>query len=269
MAFGYRYALERQENGWWLVRFPKVPEALTEGESEDEALSNSIDALVAALEGYIKAGRAIPLGDRGEERVVLPSLVTAKLAVYCAMKELGWTRQRLADALNMRENAVRRLLNLRHSSQMWIIDEAMAKMKRQLNIELTSRYGPEAILMHLKGAVTLRTSSPGVTKAAPKLPGWPVQCQCPDFSATAARSNVHHPRCETYWQNHRFYRKSRVQRPTLTDGLGLLDYFLPAAAIPKVIQAPFCEFRGSIKVRFKFFNTWNTGTSGGAISNTL
>ena len=37
MGFGYRYALERQENGWWLVRFPGIPEALTEGETQDEA----------------------------------------------------------------------------------------------------------------------------------------------------------------------------------------------------------------------------------------
>lgn len=137
MAFGYRYALERQENGWWLVRFPKLPEALTEGETEDEALSNATDALMTALEGYMKAGRAIPLGDHGEQRAVLPSLVTAKLAVYCAMKDLGWTKQRLADALNMPENSIRRLLNLHHSSHMWIIDEAMAKMNRQLNIDLT------------------------------------------------------------------------------------------------------------------------------------
>jgi ribosome-binding protein aMBF1 (putative translation factor) len=53
------------------------------------------------------------------------------------MKDLGWTKQRLADALNMPENSIRRLLNLHHSSHMWIIDEAMAKMNRQLNIELT------------------------------------------------------------------------------------------------------------------------------------
>ena len=37
MAFGYRYRLERQENGWWLVRFPGIPEALTEGETQAEA----------------------------------------------------------------------------------------------------------------------------------------------------------------------------------------------------------------------------------------
>jgi antitoxin HicB len=51
MALGYEYTLERQENGWWLVRFPKVPEALTEGETEEEACTNAIDCLITALEG--------------------------------------------------------------------------------------------------------------------------------------------------------------------------------------------------------------------------
>ena len=37
VAFGYPYKLERQSNGWWLVRFPNIPEALTEGETKEEA----------------------------------------------------------------------------------------------------------------------------------------------------------------------------------------------------------------------------------------
>jgi len=39
MAFGYHYTLEREENGWWLVRFPGIPEALTEGETEEDSES--------------------------------------------------------------------------------------------------------------------------------------------------------------------------------------------------------------------------------------
>jgi antitoxin HicB len=60
MAAGYRYELERQENGWWLVRFPEIPEALTEGETEEEARANAVDCVIAALEGYMKAGRPLP-----------------------------------------------------------------------------------------------------------------------------------------------------------------------------------------------------------------
>ena len=139
MAFGYRYVLERQENGWWLVRFPGIPEALTEGDTEEEARANALDCVIAALEGYIKAGRPLPragAGQAGRDRAVLPSLVTAKLAVYETMRTHGWSKLRLAKELGMPENSVRRLLDLRHRSQMWIIDEALAKMNAELSVDL-------------------------------------------------------------------------------------------------------------------------------------
>jgi antitoxin HicB len=139
MAFGYRYTLERQGNGWWLVRFVGVPEALTEGETEGEARANARDGLIAALEGYMKAGRPLPrkgAGHSGRDRAVLPSLVTAKLAVYEEMHARGWSKVKLAKELGMSENSVRRLLDLHHSSHMWIIDEALAKMNTELAIDL-------------------------------------------------------------------------------------------------------------------------------------
>jgi antitoxin HicB len=138
-AFGYRFTLQREENGWWLVRFPDVPEALTEGETKDEARENAPDCLLAALEGYMKAGWAIPRPSpprRGDERAALPSLVTAKLAVYDTMRARGWSRLKLAKELGVAENAVRRLLNLRHGSQMRLIDAALARMNVELPIDL-------------------------------------------------------------------------------------------------------------------------------------
>ena len=149
MAFGYRFSLERQDNGWWLVRFPGIPEALTEGETQDEARANAVDCVIAALEGYMKAGRALPeegAGFSGPNRLVLPSLVTAKLAVYKIMRDRNWSKVRLAKELGMPENSVRRLLDLRHSSHMWIIDEALAKMKAELPIGLPKiRTGAKAV----------------------------------------------------------------------------------------------------------------------------
>ena len=138
MAFGYSYRLEPEENGWWLVRFPAVPEALTEGETKAEARANAPDCVLAALEGYIRSGRPLPREAEGREpdRVVLPSLVTAKLAVYETMRSLGWSKARLAKELDVPENTVRRLLDLRHSSHMKAIDEAMATMKTELPIDL-------------------------------------------------------------------------------------------------------------------------------------
>jgi antitoxin HicB len=139
MAFGYRYTLQRQENGWWLVRFPGISEALTEGETKEEARASARDCVITTLEGYIKAGKPLPRGGAahaGPDRAVLPSLVTAKLAVYETMRGRGWSKVRLAKELGMSENSVRRLLDLRHSSQMWIIDEALTKMNSELPIDL-------------------------------------------------------------------------------------------------------------------------------------
>ncbi len=139
MAFGYRYKLARQENGWWLVRFPGIPEALTEGETEAAARRNAVDCVTTALEGYMKSGRPLPrqaAGHSGPDRAVLPSLVTAKLAVYETMRTRGWSKLRLAKELGMPENSVRRLLDLRHSSHMWVIDEALGKMNAELAIDL-------------------------------------------------------------------------------------------------------------------------------------
>jgi antitoxin HicB len=139
MALGYRYTLARQDNGWWLVRFPGIPEALTEGATKEEARANARDCVITALEGYMKAGSPLPragAGHSGPDRAVLPSLVTAKLAVYETMRARGWSKVRLAKELGMSENSVRRLLDLHHSSQMWIIDEALSKMNAELSIDL-------------------------------------------------------------------------------------------------------------------------------------
>jgi antitoxin HicB len=139
VAVGYRYMLEPQENGWWLVRFPEIPEALTEGETEEEARISAIDCVIAALEGYMKAGRPVPRPSApapGFGRAVLPSLVTAKLAVYETMRTHGWSKVKLAKELGVAENSVRRLLDLRHSSHIGNVDAALAKMNAELSIDL-------------------------------------------------------------------------------------------------------------------------------------
>lgn len=85
MGFGYHYTLEQQDNGWWLVRFPTIPEALTEGESEAEACVNAVDCVLVALDGYMNVGRPLPqdgAGDADSNRAILPFAATEKLAAY-------------------------------------------------------------------------------------------------------------------------------------------------------------------------------------------
>ena len=75
-----------------LVSFPDVPEALTEGDTEQDALNEAYDCLVATLAGYIHAEWASDTEDPSaahghSPRIELSPIVTAKLALYRAMRE--------------------------------------------------------------------------------------------------------------------------------------------------------------------------------------
>jgi antitoxin HicB len=91
MQFFYPCTVLQSEDGAWQVRFPDVPEALTEGDTEAEAHALAADALLAALGGLVKMKRDIPepsAADAGPV-VVVPMLQSARLALYQAMREEG------------------------------------------------------------------------------------------------------------------------------------------------------------------------------------
>lgn len=138
MLLEYPAQLERQENGIFLVRFRDLPEALTEGADEAEALSEAVDALVAALGGYVEVDRPVPLPSRarsGDHMVALPALIAAKLALYVAMKDAGLSRVALSRRMEVSENSVRRLLDLDHRSHIEGIEQALSTLGRRLVIE--------------------------------------------------------------------------------------------------------------------------------------
>ena len=121
--------------------FSEGPRSADRRRTEEETRTNAIDCVITALDGYMKAGRPIPRPSApgpGRDGAVLPSLVTAKLAVYEKMRKRGWSKTMLAKELVVPENSVRRLLDLRHSSQTGIVDAALAKMDAELPIGLPS-----------------------------------------------------------------------------------------------------------------------------------
>jgi hypothetical protein len=87
------YAFEPEASGSGLVQFVDVPEAHTSGATEPAAAEQALDCLIAALGGYIKLARKIPRPSpaRGRPVATLPPVVTAKLALYEAMRAQGIT----------------------------------------------------------------------------------------------------------------------------------------------------------------------------------
>lgn len=88
MRYIYPIELARDAEGQFVATCRDVPEALTEGESEESALYEMGDALGAALAGYSLANRALPVPSKpgaGEHLVPVNALVAAKLALRSAI----------------------------------------------------------------------------------------------------------------------------------------------------------------------------------------
>lgn len=139
MRLAYPIDLIPQDEGGYLVSFPDIPEALTEGETKNEALSEATDCLIAALGGYINDRRDIPMPSSpkpGQETVIVPPLVSAKLALYQAMHEAQITRVALGKRLGVSEGAVRRLLDLDHKSHIGQVDAALSVLGKRLVVEI-------------------------------------------------------------------------------------------------------------------------------------
>jgi antitoxin HicB len=129
--------MEVDEAGFYLVTFPDVPEAGTDAETQNDAISQAADCLIAALGRYINAQRDIPNPSptrAGQIRVTLPALVAAKLALYQTLREQGVTKVELGRQLGISEGAVRRLLDLDHRSHIGQVDTALSVLGKRLTV---------------------------------------------------------------------------------------------------------------------------------------
>lgn len=138
-SLDYPVILEPQPEGGFVVTFPDVPEAITQGEDEDEALLYAVDALETALSFYVEARRPLPGASRpeGAQKTVRPSaLEAAKLGVYQAMVEQGVKKAELARRLGWHMPQVDRLFDLRHASRLDQLEAAARALGRRLEVRV-------------------------------------------------------------------------------------------------------------------------------------
>ena len=117
MNVSYPVTLKNYQGGQVGVFFADVPEAITAGTNEIEALDRAQDALTVARSRYLDDGRPLPVpskAKRGQPMVVLPPRVAIKLAIHEAMCEQGVTQAQLGERLGIDGRQVRRILDLDH-----------------------------------------------------------------------------------------------------------------------------------------------------------
>jgi len=136
--FDYPVNLEEQPEGGFIVTFPDIPEAITQGEDADEALLYAVDALETALSFYVEVRKPLPVPSPAEGRpTVRPStLECAKLGVYREMTTQGLRKAELARRLGWHLPQVDRLFNLKHASRIDQLEAAARVMGRRLEIKV-------------------------------------------------------------------------------------------------------------------------------------
>lgn len=136
MRYAYPYDLLPQPEGGFAVTFPDVPEAITQGETAEEAAAMAEDALVTALSFYTDNGEKLPRASpvRGRPVAYLPPLIAAKLALHEAMLVAGVSNVALARHLGIDEKAVRRLRDPLHDSKIDRVDAALRALGKRIGI---------------------------------------------------------------------------------------------------------------------------------------
>jgi antitoxin HicB len=136
LNLNYAVRLKAAEEGGFTVFFPQVPEAITDGKSEREALERAVNALETALSFYVDDGRDLPKAGKGRRTVRPSALGCIKLAIYQAMREQGVKKSELARRLGWHMPQVDRLLDLTHASRLDQAEAALASLGRTLEVKV-------------------------------------------------------------------------------------------------------------------------------------
>jgi antitoxin HicB len=139
--FIYPVKLTRdRKDGGYVVACRDLPEAITQGDTIEKALSEAEGALQAAIEGRIEDGMEIPVpsrAKRGERMVSTPITTALKAAVYLAMREQQVSKSELARRMDLDEKEARRMLDPRHPTRVPTLERALAVLGRRAEIAVS------------------------------------------------------------------------------------------------------------------------------------
>lgn len=141
LRFTYPVKLTRdRKDGGYVVTCRDLPEAITQGETVEGALSEAEGALQAAIEGRIEDAMEIPAPSpqkHGERMVATPITTALKAAVYVSMGEQQVSKSELARRMRVHEKEARRMLDPKHPTKVPTLERALAALGKRAEIEVS------------------------------------------------------------------------------------------------------------------------------------
>ena len=127
--------LDANPGGELTVMFPDLPEAITEGRDESEALEMAAECLAFAITLRLKERKPIPVPsapEAGQRTVALPARLAAKAAVWQLMTDQGLSMADLAARLGWQHLQVRRVLEPGYQTKVDTLDQVFRALGRRL-----------------------------------------------------------------------------------------------------------------------------------------
>jgi antitoxin HicB len=121
----------------FVVTFRDIPEAMTQGDDEADAVAMAKDVLVSSMDYYLERRRAIPLPSvalPGERLIPVPASVATKILLLNEMLVQEVTPSELARRMGTTRQEVNRLTDLAHATKIDRIEDAMSALGRKFEI---------------------------------------------------------------------------------------------------------------------------------------
>jgi len=128
------------EDGGYVVTFRDIPEAITQGDTREEAIAMAADALATAMEFYFEDRRPVPPPSelrRGEVGISLPAGFTAKALLLNEMLVQGVTPSELARRMGTSPQVVNRIVDLGHATKIDTIADALRALGARLDLTVS------------------------------------------------------------------------------------------------------------------------------------
>ncbi|QLB40796.1 type II toxin-antitoxin system HicB family antitoxin [Mannheimia pernigra] len=127
------------EEGGFVVTFPDIPEALTQGDTFEEAMEMAEDVLISSVEIYFDDERVFPLSRPTgiyETSVFMPESVYAKILLHNTMCEKFISKAEVSRLNNIKPPEIHRILNPRHTTRIDTIGRILVSLGRPLQLSL-------------------------------------------------------------------------------------------------------------------------------------
>ncbi len=127
------------KEGGFVVTFRDIPEAITQGESVEDAMIQARDALETALDFYFDDRREVPAPSkarRGERLIGLPASFSAKVLLLNEMVRQRVRPADLARRLHTTPQEITRLTDVRHRTRIDSIAAALQALGKQLELRV-------------------------------------------------------------------------------------------------------------------------------------